>query len=182
VTRPGDVLVLGIGNLLLRDEGVGVHVARALVAEGGTVGGGTGEGGPREAGLPPGARVIDGGTLGLDLLPELESTDALIVIDAVDLDLAAGSIVVLRDGEIGPVAPGTRSVHDIGLGDLLDAARLLDRLPASVTLVGVQVEAITAGLDLTARVAAAVPQVVEVVRREAWARHASALSEVGATS
>jgi hydrogenase maturation protease len=160
---PPDVLVLGIGNVLLGDEGVGVRAARVL-----------GESAEAHPGsLPPGVRVMDGGTLGLDLLPHLAAAGALVVIDAVDLGLPPGSIRVLRDAAVRPPMAAARSAHDIGLVDLLETARLAAMLPAAVTLIGVQVSSMAVGLELTGAVAAAVPRAVELARCECWAMSAS---------
>lgn len=146
----GPLLVLGIGNVLLRDEGVGVHVLRELErrAERGDVV------------LPRDTRLVDGGTVGLDLLPLLAGARAVLILDAVDLRLAPGAVTVLRGDALRARVGGTHAVQRAGVGDLLAAARLADVLPAAVALVGVQPAEIEIGLALTAVVRAALPAAI----------------------
>lgn len=151
--RDGALLVLGVGNVLLRDEGVGVHVARAVEALD-----------PRL--LPPGTEVVDGGTLGIDLLPVLGDADGVVLIDAVDLRSAPGTLHVLRGEELEGALAGRVAPHRVGVGDLLATARLAGALPGHVSLVAVQPGRIEVGLELTPAVGAAVPAAVELVRQE----------------
>lgn len=149
-------LVLGIGNILLRDEGVGVVVARRIEAA-------------RESGaiaVPPGTRIVDGGTLGLDLLPMIEDADQVVMVDAVDLRQAPGTVSVLRDESVQAALSGHVSPHQIGVGDLVAAARLMGVMPPRFTLVGIQPGVIAIGLELTEPVAAAVGVAIDLVRRE----------------
>jgi hydrogenase maturation protease len=161
LTPPPDVLVLGIGNVLLRDEGVGVRAVEALSVDVAA----------HPEAVPRGTRLFDGGTLGLDLLPQLASTQALVVIDGVELGLPPGSIRVLRDAEVRPATVPARSAHEVGLIDLLETARLAGMLPPAVTLIGVQVSSVDVGLALSGAVADAIPRAVELARRECWALH-----------
>lgn len=159
MSRPdGDILVLGIGNILLRDEGVGVRIAEALIAASGSSG----------IDLPRGTRVVDGGTLGLDLLPLFDEARAAILIDAVNLGLAPGTVVVLRGEQVGAMPGKPVSAHELGLVELVEAARLVGNLPASISIVGVEPADISVGLELTSAVQAAVPRAMELVRDEAW--------------
>jgi hydrogenase maturation protease len=150
---PRGPLVVGIGNVLLRDEGVGVAVVRSLEADDGNR-------------LPAGTRLVDGGTLGLDLLPLIETGDPLVLVDAVDLDAEPGSVHVLRGPQLETALGGHVSPHQVGVADLIAAARLLGRLPDRVSLVGIQPQAIAIGLELTDVVARAVPVAAELTRRE----------------
>lgn len=151
----GPVLLLGIGNLLMRDEGVGIQVVRALEDPG--------------FGLPPGTRVVDGGTLGLDLLPLIDDARAVVLVDAVDIGAAPGTVAVLRGMEIGGALGGHISPHQVGIGDLLAVARLTGVLPERVALVGVQPATVEIGLDLSPTVGAVLPLAAEAARRELWA-------------
>jgi hydrogenase maturation protease len=146
----GPLLVLGIGNVLLRDEGVGIHLLRELERR---VGSG-------DVALPRDTRLIDGGTAGLALLPLLAGARAVLLLDAVDLRLAPGAVVVLRGDDLRGQAGGTRAVQLSGVADLLAAARLADVLPAAVALVGVQPGEIAIGLALTDMIRAALPAAV----------------------
>jgi hydrogenase maturation protease len=150
---PGGILVLGVGNILLRDEGVGVAVTQVLSSPGGDD-------------LPEGTIVVDGGTLGLDLLPMIGTAAALVMVDAVNLRRPPGSVAVIRGDDIHGTLAGHVSPHQVGIGDLVSAARLLGQLPPRVSLVAIQPGAIEIGLELTPEVAAAVPIAAEVVREE----------------
>ena len=157
MSRPdGPLLVIGVGNVLLRDEGVGVRVARELhrLASTGRVA------------VPPGTRVVDGGTLGLDLLPLVEDSRALLMIDAVDLRGTPGAVEVLRGDALDGALVGHVSPHQVGIGDLVAVARLMGTLPEAVALVGVQPGEISIGLELTAAVEAAVPGAVHAAVAE----------------
>jgi hydrogenase maturation protease len=151
-----DALVLGIGNVLLRDEGVGVAVARHLLDDAASNG----------LPLPDGVRVVDGGTLGLDLLGLVESTDRLILVDAVHVGGPPGSVSIIRDDDVHGALAGHVSPHQVGVGDLIAVARLAGVLPGHVTLIGIQPGSLEIGLDLTPPVAAAVSIAADLVRRE----------------
>jgi hydrogenase maturation protease len=145
-----NVLVLGIGNTVMSDDGVGVKVVQLLQQES----------------LPESVEVIDGGTLGLDLLPLLEGRSHLIMVDAVDGGKAPGSCFRLSGEEL-PVALETKvSPHQVGLKDLLAVARLLDQLPPEMVLIGVQPESTDIGVDLSPAVAAQVDAMKAAVLRE----------------
>lgn len=120
---PVEVLVLGIGNILWADEGFGVRATEALHA------------GYR---CPDGVVLMDGGTLGLNLLPHIESARRVLVFDAIDYGLAPGSLKVLRDGEVPAWGSRKLSPHQNGFNDVLALAQLHDRAPAHVVAVGVQ--------------------------------------------
>lgn len=159
-TGPGPFrgLVLGVGNLLLQDEGVGIHVVRAVVRAAETP----------EGALPAGTRVVDGGTLGLDLLPLLGESDAVVIVDAANLNREPGTIAVLRGDDLASVIAGHLSPHQVGIGDLLAVARLAGSLPEQVSLVAIQPADIAPGIELTPDVAAALQQAVETVCAECW--------------
>ncbi len=152
----GPLLVLGIGNVLLRDEGVGVQVIRDLEArvERG------------ELALPPDTELLDGGTLGLDLLPRISDARALLLVDAIDLKDEPGTIRILRGPEIQGALSGHVSPHQVGIGDLIAAARLMGTLPNAVVLVGIQPLEIEIGLELSPPVRAALPGAVEAAIAE----------------
>ena len=160
----GDLLILGIGNIVMRDDGAGVRAAELVSAA-------AGDG---RAPLPPRTRVVDGGTLGLDLLPMIEDARAVVLIDAVELRRSPGDVAVLRDDELHVALAGHVSPHQVGVGDLLAAARLSGRLPGRVALVGIQPGEIDVGLELTERVAAALPVAAAVARQVAWQLHGGA--------
>lgn len=150
-------LVLGIGNAILSDEGVGVHVVRQLQSR-----------------LPETAsevRVLDGGTLSFTLAPDIEAADRLIVVDAAQLAAAPGTVRVFADEEMDRfIGTGKRSVHEVGLIDLLDIARLTDSLPAQRALIAIQPDKLTWGCELSPAVAEAVPMALHEVSLliESW--------------
>lgn len=158
------LVVLGIGNMLLGDDGVGVHVLRALLAE-------------QDAGLPPDTDLVDGGTGGLSLLQIVRDTSALVLVDAVDVGAEPGSVHVLTGDDL--YAGLVRlSVHQLGASDLLSAARLIGGLPAQVVLVGVQPASLEPDVRLSPAVQAALPAAVDAVRH--WCHRLVAESqEVG---
>jgi len=140
------VLVLGIGNLLLGDEGVGVHVARRL----------------EQAPLPPGVAVLDGGTGGLHLLSCLTEHPALVVVDATIDGRPAGSVTRLRP-RFASDYPRTLVAHDIGLKDLVDAAQVLGAQPR-IELVTVSIaDGCGMSLELSPPLAAALPRAFQAV-------------------
>jgi hydrogenase maturation protease len=139
-------LVLGLGNILLGDDGVGARVAERLQAL---------------YCFPKGTRVLEGGTLALDLLPDVEDTDRLLVIDAVDMGAAPGEMVRIVDEDVPVFLSVKVSPHQMGLADILSAARLRGRTPEKLVLWGVQPGVIDATLELSRPVAAQVDVLVE---------------------
>ena len=154
MTGAGDTLVLGIGNVLLADEGVGVHVATLL------------EG--RLAGVP-GLSVLDGGTLGLELLGPIEDAQQLIVVDCMRAGRAAGSVTVLRDREATEWTTGRVTAHDLGLPSVFALAQLRGWQPRRVAVVGVEPDRLEPSLSLSPPVERgaleAAEQVVDLLRQ-----------------
>ncbi|MDW7643989.1 MAG: HyaD/HybD family hydrogenase maturation endopeptidase [Desulfuromonadales bacterium] len=149
------ILVMGLGNLLMGDDALGVHVVRRL---------------QERFVFPAEVQVVDGGTLGLDLLPQLEGVQRLLIVDALDLQTAAGTIVRLTGEEVPRAFAGKLSVHQMGLQDLLAVAELQGHLPPEVVVWGVQVAEIEPGLQLSPAVGRALEPVVDAVADElaAW--------------
>ena len=138
-------LVLGLGNILLGDEGVGARVAERLQAL---------------YQAPEGTRILEGGTLALDLLPDVEDTDRLVVIDAVDMGAVPGTVVRIVDEDVPAFLSLKVSPHQMGLADILSAARLRGRVPEKLVLWGVQPGVIDATLELSPAVAEQVDALV----------------------
>jgi hydrogenase maturation protease len=140
------ILVLGVGNLLMGDEGVGVHAAWRLQAQR----------------LPPGVTVVDGGTGGFHLLSYLQDYMTVILIDAT-MDGELPGTVRLLEPRYASDYPRSLSAHDIGLRDLIEAAALLGPLPRTF-LVTVSVDTVQpTGPTLSPPVEAALPRVAELV-------------------
>lgn len=151
-------LIMGLGNILLSDEGAGVHVVHLL----------------RERyRFPQDVEVLDGGTLALDLLPYVEETQRLLIVDAVQMDAPAGTVARLEGESIPSVLSLKYSPHQMGLSDLLAAARLLGRSPTEIVLWGVQPASLEVGLELSPTVAAQVEVLVQNVLAELqrWGIH-----------
>ena len=138
--------ILGVGNLLMKDDGVGVHVARALGA----------------LDLPDDVVVIDAGT-DPAVAYDVDYAGRIIVIDAVLGDGPPGTIYRLPGTPGGACGRGEQSCHDIGLLQTLQVARPDER---EIVVIGVEPKEIECGLDLSSEVAARVPRVVELVRQE----------------
>ena len=150
-TRRLRILVMGVGNALMQDDGVGTAVTDRLATT-----------------APPGAglEIIDGGTIGLSLLPQIEDADGVIVVDAAELAAPPGAIRVFLDDEIDRQLSGKRrTVHEVALLDLFSAAAIRGRMPPRRALVAVQPACTEWGLDLTAPVAAAVDDACSAIRR-----------------
>jgi len=146
-----DILVLGIGNVLLTDEGVGVRTLKEL---------------ERRFSFPANVELLDGGTAGIELLRHIRNRDCLIIIDAMKSGQVPGTIVRVAGEEV-PAAFRTRiSPHQLGLSDLLAAAMLTDELPKNLILFGVEPESIDIGLDLTETVEANLGKLIEAVADE----------------
>ncbi len=151
-----NTLVLGIGNSLMTDDGAGVHAALRLS----TI-----------VGDDPAVTVLDAGTLSFSLLHYLEAADALIAFDATRSGLVPGGISVHEGASFDRfVQRNGRSVHEVGLADLLDMARLSGRLPDRRVLIGIEPASIEWGLEPTPSVARALPACVELALRyvERW--------------
>jgi hydrogenase maturation protease len=144
-------LVLGLGNILLGDEGVGVRVVERL---------------QELYQFPREVQVLDGGTLALDLLPYVEDTDRLLVIDALEMDAEPGTIARLEGDQVPAFLSVKVSPHQMGLADLLAAARLRDLFPKQLVLWGVQPATMEPGLELSSPVAAQVEVLVDRVLAE----------------
>ncbi len=133
-----NVLVLGLGNILMSDEGVGVRIVEALDAA---------------HDMPVGVEVLDGGTSGMDLLDMVADRDCLIVADAINADGPAGRVIRLEDEQIKMLFETRVSPHQLGLSDLLAALRLVDQAPRRVVVVGVVPENLQVGMELSPSVA-----------------------------
>ena len=142
-----DILVLGIGNLLMNDEGVGIHVVTRLEKEGGV----------------PGAELMDGGTGGFHLLGHIQSYKKVIIVDASLDDFPPGHIRLLRP-RFAKDFPRQLSAHEIGLKDLIDSACLLGDVP-EFYLIAISVKNFQdMGMELSTEVEVAVPEAMKKVR------------------
>ena len=152
---PANTVVLGFGNLIRSDDGVGIHAVQRLQSD------------PR---ITAEVLVLDGGTLGLDLLSYVSDARRLLVLDAVNIDAAPGTVVRINVQELESL-PGGGSVHLLGLADLLAALRITAQPIDEVVLLGVQPESTEWGTSLSPSVAAAVDELVRAatVQLSDWA-------------
>jgi hydrogenase maturation protease len=134
------ILILGIGNYLMGDEGVGVHVANRL----------------QQQSLPCGVDVVDGGTGGFHLLGYFEGYETVILVDATLDNNPLGTIRLIRP-RFAHDFPKAMSTHDIGLKDMVSALQLLDKMP-DIHLFVVSIESLQQqGIELTEPVEKAIP-------------------------
>ena len=145
---PPRVTLIGLGNILMRDEGVGVHAVRYI---------------QENYAVPPELEIVDGGTSGLDLLSFIEGRDRVLFVDTVNFDREPGHIGVLTNGQIPALSGVKDSLHHMGLMDVLAAAQLLDKLPVRMTLIGIQPHTIGIGLELTPTIQARLKPLVDQI-------------------
>jgi hydrogenase maturation protease len=146
------LLVLGLGNVLCGDDGLGVAAVELL---------------GRRYRIPEGVRVLDGGTLGLALLSCIQSSDDVILVDAIRSDGPPGTLVRLEGDEVAPAVRTRLSCHQIGVADLLDALEILDAYPRRLILLGLVPQTLELGLARSPRVERQLPGLVEGIAHEA---------------
>jgi hydrogenase maturation protease len=149
------VLVLGVGNILLRDEGVGVRVVEAMAQQT----------------LPPGVEIFDGATAGLDLLDTLAHRRKVILIDAMDGEAEPGTVLRLQQEDLVQPDGAGCSLHELGVLETLIIARRLGIAPREVVILGVRPFDVSCGLELSPQMARRIPRIIEAV-----------MVELGATS
>jgi hydrogenase maturation protease len=150
------VLVLGLGNTLLADDGVGIHIIRSLAQDPMT---------------PPCLLPVDGGTLGFRLLDQIARAQAVLIIDAAQLGAPAGTVRLLDRQQLAlhVQRSGRLSAHEAGLADLLTLARLEGFAPRYLALLGIQPQTIDWGQTLSPQVARAAPLACQLAVQTALA-------------
>lgn len=143
------ILVLGIGNILLSDEGAGVEVVNRL---------------QKHYKIPETVEVVDGGTVGIELLPWLEGRTHIIIVDAVRSENPPGT--VLRIDDVPAFFQNKISPHQIGITDVLAMAYITDELPPNVSLIGIEPETLSDGIALSETVSEKIETMVEMVAQE----------------
>jgi hydrogenase maturation protease len=144
------IMILGVGNLLLSDEGVGVHIARTLM----------------EMDFPPQVRVVEGGTDGFGLMHILLEADRLILVDAIRGGGPPGSIYRFEIEDCPPF-PDTykTSVHQISILEVINLSGLIGP-PPRTTIIGVEPKCLEMGMDLSPEIEAKIPRVIQLVHEE----------------
>lgn len=166
--EPTPVVVVGLGSLLKSDDAIGVLALQRL---------------EQAPNFPANVSLVEGGTKGLELLPYIAGAARLLVLDAVDVQAAPGTVVRLT-GEALRSLPGSGSAHELALADLLLALRMLGTEPPEVVLLGVQPATNELGTSLSPAVQAALPALLDAARAELahWALSAQTVGETCATS
>jgi len=151
-----DLAVIGVGNVLRGDDAVGVRVVeglRAVLAA-------------DPCAMRAQTRLVDGGTLGLDLLRSIRDARAVVLVDAVHLGASAGTVSVLRGEDIDSPARPLVGMNPGAVSELVAVARMLGWLPAEVALVGIEVADTGVGVGMSSAVTDALPVAMEVVGAE----------------
>jgi hydrogenase maturation protease len=145
--------VIGVGNLLLKDEGIGVHIAHAL----------------QQTDIPHGTKIIDGGTSS-DLPYYLKDIDTLIIIDAVKGRSQPGTIYRFHLHDVNIESEGMLSVHELGLEQSLKMMSLMGSEPKETVIIGIEPKEIDWGTELSAELQQKIPEVINVVLNEISSR------------
>src|SRR4030066_590609 len=147
---PQKIVILGVGNLLLSDEGVGVHVANELM----------------KMDLPPEVSVVEGGTDGFRLLNVITEADRLIVIDAVKGNADPGSIYRFDIDDVRNCPSGFKtSVHQIGILEVIDLSELIGKKPHT-TIIGIEPKSLEMAMELTPEIKSKIPRIIELIFEE----------------
>jgi hydrogenase maturation protease len=150
MSDPKPILILGIGNILLKDEGVGVHTAKRMM----------------EMDLPPDVEVMDGGTMGLNLLFYIEGRKKVIVIDTVLVGDPPGTIYRFTDESLVDNKPMLRTAHGIDFSDVIKTSKMLGTKPEEIVFIGIEPESIDEGLEMTPTIEKRVPVLIKMVMKE----------------
>ena len=132
--QANNATLIGIGNLFMRDEGAGIHAIQYILDN---------------FVIPSELEIVDGGTSGLDLLPYIEDRTHVFFADAVNFNQRPGYIGVLTNQQVPALFGAKASLHHVGLMDVLATARLLERPPKQICLIGIQPDSMETGLELT---------------------------------
>ena len=138
------IKVLGLGNFVMQDEGIGIHLLNAL-----------------QPILPPEIECLDGGTDGLALLGFVESADRLIVLDAIESGGIPGTVVVWRNDEVPLYTTHKLSAHQAGFAEVLYWANFQERAPQEIAVIGIQPEILDWGTELTENIRKSFPVAVD---------------------
>ncbi len=144
-----ECVIIGIGNVLHGDDGLGVHAIRYLKER-----------------MPESVSLVEGGVYSLDLLTWMDGPKHAIFIDAMDVEDEPGSVYRFSPQDVIEQPKTPLSVHDLGLYDLIAAAKLLDQCPEHITIIAVQIKSVAMGMELSKEVRDALPHVYRLVLEE----------------
>ncbi len=150
-TKPSPVLLLGLGNILLRDEGLGVRALERIL---------------QRYRLPDAVRAVDGGVMGLDLLHYLEGIEKLLIMDAVQTGRQPGALVRLEGDDVPAALAVKMSMHQVGLQELLAVSQFRGTLPPHLVLWGMEPASLDPGLALSETVEARLETLIAAVVEE----------------
>ena len=144
------ITILGLGNILLRDEGVGVWIAEELA----------------KRNLPENVEIIDGGTAGLDILTSMKDVDKLIIIDALQGDEKPGTVYRLHPEDLPVPSDSYVSVHQMNIVEGLNIAQKTGNAPQEAVIIGVEPEDMDWGLGVTSNIQQKFPEIIDIVLEE----------------
>ena len=150
MTKVQDILILGIGNILLKDEGIGVHVVKKL----------------KESPLPVNVEILDGGTAGLDLTDFIANRKKVIVIDTVKAGEKPGTIYRLTEKNLRTGPKAIMSFHEIDLLDAIHMSIVMDEKPEEIVVIGIEPKDMSDGTELSPEIEERIPRIIEVVMKE----------------
>lgn len=145
------VLVLGVGNILLSDEGLGVRAVEEL---------------RRSYRFPEDVELMDGGTLGIDLLYFMEGFDRLLLVDAVLGGSPPGTLFKLKGEEVKAYFRRKVSAHELGIQEVLGIAEILGKKPEEIVLIGMEPESLDISLELSPTIKARFPYLIQEVLKQ----------------
>ena len=134
IIKEPTITILGLGNILMTDEGVGVHTVNEF---------------ERRYEVPDYVEIVDGGTAGLDLIPFIEGREKVLMVDAVNFDREPGYINILENDAIPIRLTQKASMHHLGLMDVLCIVRMSGNIPRNMCIIGIQPKSLELGLDMT---------------------------------
>jgi hydrogenase maturation protease len=147
--RPPRVVVIGVGNLLLKDEGIGIHTVESL----------------QKVELPENVRIIDGGTAP-DLVAYTEAGDKLVIIDAAKAGGEPGTIYRFLPGDLSEKSGTLISAHELGVEQNLKLMSLMGNEPAEIVIIGIEPQEIDFGTELSAKLKRKLPEIVSIILKE----------------
>ncbi|MBI4808884.1 MAG: HyaD/HybD family hydrogenase maturation endopeptidase [Nitrosomonadales bacterium] len=145
------IIVLGVGNILLSDEGIGVRAIEKL---------------QQDYALPPEVVIIDGGTTGMEMLEDLSNADHIVIVDAVRGGRPPASIIRLADEQVPVFFKTKLSPHQIGLSDVLATLAFIGEQPGGVTVIGVEPVSLETSMSLSPQVEARLPELMDLLVTE----------------
>jgi len=140
------ITILGLGNILMTDEGVGVHTVNEF---------------ERRYEVPEYVEIVDGGAAGLDLIPFIEGREKVMMVDAVNFDREPGYIDLLENESIPIRLTQKASMHHLGLMDVLCIVRMSGNIPNELCLIGIQPKSLDLGIDMTKEIWDKVDELIE---------------------